>query len=198
MNAAVLETVQHLALPDVVAQSFEGLTSLPHFNPDDGAHPLNRNVAELRQPLATPMAFYSAHRNMPEGFRDRSRTCLDWTVGGTEMYMKAVSWINAASCASPAGGEDAHAAGERSQAISALPITRQEIDPHGPIRDPEIRLQIAASISALVDSKSQKRPCRPTRCHGDGCYRQTAGASKLFHLPRILFSQSLMWRVPNV
>jgi NAD(P)H-dependent FMN reductase len=162
VNAAVLRTVQHLALPDVATRSFEGLTRLPHFNPDDDTHPLNRYVAELREAIGDSDGVLFCTPEYAGGLPGSFKNLLDWTVGGTEMYMKAVSWINAASYASPTGGEDAHAALRKvigyigasivEPACLRLPLTRQEIDPDGLIRDPEIRLQIAASISALVDA----------------------------------------------
>jgi NAD(P)H-dependent FMN reductase len=162
VNAAVLNTVQHISPPQVETRSFQGLTSLPHFNPDDDAHPLNHHVTELRKAIRESDGILFCTPEYAGGLPGSFKNLLDWTVGGTEMNMKAVGWINAASHASPARGEDAHASLRKvlgyvgasivEPACLRLPIRRQEIGLEGLVDEPNIRLQIAATITALADA----------------------------------------------
>lgn len=162
VNAAVLKTAQHIAPPGVLTQNFAGMTDLPHFNPDDDAPPLNTHVTGLRDAIKQSHGVLFCTPEYAGGLPGSFKNLLDWTVGGTEMSMKAVAWINAASPASPAGGEDAHASLRKvlgyvgafvvEPACLRLPLTRQQIGPDGLVHEPAIRSQIIASIAALADA----------------------------------------------
>lgn len=167
VNAAVLNTVQHISPPEVEARSFQGMTSLPHFNPDDDAHPLSHHVIDLRKAIRESDGILFCTPEYAGGLPGSFKNLLDWTVGGTEINMKAVGWINAASLASPAGGEDAHASLRKvlgylgasivEAACPRLPIRRQEIGPDGLINEPKIQLQIVATITALAEAATAMR-----------------------------------------
>jgi NAD(P)H-dependent FMN reductase len=117
---------------------------------------------ELRNAIGAADGLLFCTPEYAGGLPGSFKNLLDWTVGGTEIYGAFVAWINAASPASPAGGEDAHASLRKAlgyvgaeivePACLRIPMARHQIDPDGIIRDPNIRLQIAASMTALVDA----------------------------------------------
>ena len=106
-NEAVLRTAHEVAPAGVATVMYEGLATLPHFNPDDDHDPLPVPVAELRAAIADADALcvctpeYAG--DMPGSFKN----LLDWTVGGTETSGKPVGWINASTA--PGGAAGAHA-----------------------------------------------------------------------------------------
>ena len=56
---------------------YEGVSGLPHFNPDDDSDPLPGPVADLRSRIRTADAVVWSTRNMQERFPGPSRT--SWT-----------------------------------------------------------------------------------------------------------------------
>jgi len=99
-NLALLRAATNLGI-DV--QIYEGLGSLPHFNPDDdaeGATPPPA-VAELRKLLAEADGILISSLEYAHGVPGSLKNALDWLVSDGALVDKPVALINA----SPIGGE---------------------------------------------------------------------------------------------
>ena len=52
-NTTALRTAANIVIPGVEAVLYEGVSGLPHFNPDDDSDPLPGPVADLRSRIRT-------------------------------------------------------------------------------------------------------------------------------------------------
>ena len=96
-NGAVLRTVRALAPAGVKTTMYEGLATLPHFNPDDDFEPLPGPVTELRAQVQAAGAVLFCTPEYAGALPGSFKNLLDWSVGGPEMYEKPVAWINAST-----------------------------------------------------------------------------------------------------
>ncbi len=132
---------------------YDGLASLPAFNPDDDHEPLPSGVANLRAQLAASGAVLFCTPEYAGALPGSFKNLLDWTVGGGEIYGKPVAWINVSSVAAPTGGADAHAslakvlgyvgADLTDTACARAPMTRSAVGPDGAVTDPHVRQQLS-------------------------------------------------------
>jgi NAD(P)H-dependent FMN reductase len=158
-NTAVLRTVAALAPPGVEAVLFEGLATLPHFNPDHEAGPLHEAVDQLRQAIRDADAVVFSTPEYAGAMPGSFKNLLDWTIGDDQpgsIYNKPVAWVNA----SPRGAVLAHDSLRAvlgyahaeivEQACVHVPVTSAMIGEDGLIDDPAAREQIAVAVEALV------------------------------------------------
>jgi chromate reductase len=145
--------------PDGIAcRRYEGLASLPHFNPDDDFDPLPPAVVELRASIAAADAVLFCTPEYAGALPGSFKNLLDWTVGGGEMYEKRVAWINASGL--PTGAADAHASLRKvlgylateivEEACAHVPVPRQAVSDDGLIADPQLRARIADVLTTLA------------------------------------------------
>ena len=85
---------------------YDGMTGLPHFNPDDDVDPLPAAVAGLRAQIGAADAVLFCTPEYAGALPGTFKNLLDWTVGGPEMYGKPVAWVNASG--SPTRARHAH------------------------------------------------------------------------------------------
>ena len=106
-NTALLTTAVAVAPEGVVTTFYDGLDSLPHFNPDDDVEgePLPAAAADLRVQLDAADAVLFSTPEYAGALPGSFKNFLDWTVGGGT-YEKPVAWVNASS--SPTGAASAH------------------------------------------------------------------------------------------
>lgn len=161
-NSALLRTVQAVAPPGAETVLYDGMATLPHFNPDDdpegGAPPAP--VAELRAELGAADAVLFCTPEYAGGLPGAFKNLLDWSVGGGETYGKPVAWVNVAGPASPTGAADAHASLRRvlgytgsvvvEDACAHIPVPRAAVGPDGLIADPAIRERVARALADLA------------------------------------------------
>ena len=151
--------------PDGIAcHLYDGLASLPHFNPDDDPEggPVPAPVAELRARLAATDALLFCTPEYAGDLPGSFKNLLDWTVGGGEMYAKRVAWINASGL--PTGAADAHASLRKvlgylsteivEDACAHVPVPRQAVGDDGLIADPQLRELIADVLTTLAGRSS--------------------------------------------
>jgi chromate reductase, NAD(P)H dehydrogenase (quinone) len=164
-NTAVLRTAAALTDPGVTGSLYGNLSALPAFNPDDDHDPLPPPVTDLRAQIIGADAVLICTPEYAGGLPGSFKNLLDWTVGGTEMYLKPTAWINVSSIAAPTGGADAHAElGKVLGYISAdvvtaacvrAPMTRADVSPDGLVVDPAVRWHITQTLRALVAAVSR-------------------------------------------
>jgi chromate reductase, NAD(P)H dehydrogenase (quinone) len=143
-NTAVLRTVQAVAPDGLTAVLYDGIETLPHFNPDDDAEgrPPPSVVAGLRAQIAAADAVLFSPPEYAGALPGSFKNLLDWTVGGDKVYRKPVAWINTSS----RGASNAHDSLRKvlgclstdivEAACVQIPVTGDAVGPDGLIADP--------------------------------------------------------------
>lgn len=93
-NAALLEAVALLAPAGVEIVRYEGLASLPQFNPDVDVEPAPPGVRALREQIAAADAVIISSPEYAHGVPGALKNALDWLVSGVEIYGKPVALLN--------------------------------------------------------------------------------------------------------
>ena len=96
-NRLALEAMKALALPDVTIEIYDGLGTLPHFNPDldaDGATP-PASVADLRERLRAANGLLISSPEYAHGVPGSLKNALDWLVSDGLLVGKRVVLVNA-------------------------------------------------------------------------------------------------------
>lgn len=161
-NAAALRTAAALVEDEVETMLYEGMGSLPHFNPDDdaeGAAP-DPAVAELRGAIATADALLICTPEYAGALPGALKNLLEWTIGDGGTYGKPVAWINVSGPAAPSGGADAHDSLRKvlrysgadivESACVRVPLVRQMVDADGLVSDENARREISRALDELV------------------------------------------------
>lgn len=167
-NSAVLRTAEAVAPEGVIASTYDGMATLPHFNPDDDAEglPVAPPVAEMRAQLARADALLICTPEYAGALPGALKNLLEWTVGDAGTYEKPVAWINAAGRAAPTAAADAHASLRKvlgyvgadvvEAACRRIPVTRDVVMPDGRIGDPAVRAEIAEVLGALAEHARER------------------------------------------
>jgi chromate reductase len=157
VNAAVLATAAQLAPSGVTATVYPGMGDLPHFNPDDDREPLASSVAQLRMAVGQASAVLISTPEYAGSLPGSFKNLLDWTIGGSGLYLKPTGWINPSSVG---GARDTYhalrlvldkaGASVVEAATADIPVARDRIGPDGMVGDEAIRERIGAVVAALV------------------------------------------------
>jgi NAD(P)H-dependent FMN reductase len=160
-NSAALRTAAELAPAGAETVTYDGMASLPHFNPDDdaeGAEP-HPAVAELRAAIAGADAILVCTPEYAGALPGSFKNLLEWTVGDGGTYGKPVAWINVSGAAAPTGGADAHDSLRKvlnytgadivEAACLRVPMSRQMVDENGLVSDADARAGISRALAEL-------------------------------------------------
>ena len=93
-NAALLGAVALVAPRGVEIARYDGLASLPHFNPDIDVDSAPHAVRELREQIARVDAVLISSPEYAHGVPGSLKNALDWLVSGVEIYGKPVALLN--------------------------------------------------------------------------------------------------------
>ena len=168
-NTAVLRTIQAVAPDGLTAVLYDGIETLPHFNPDDDGEgrPPPSVLAGLRGQIAAADAVLFSTPEYASALPGPFKILLDWTVGGDQMYRNPVAWINTSS----RGASNAHDSLRKvlgylstdivEAACVQIPVTGDAIGPDGPIADPQTRRRAIEVLTTLRQQPSKHRS--PTR-----------------------------------
>lgn len=74
---------------------YDGLATLPHFNPDDDVAPLPPSVAEWRAKVARADGLLFSSPEYARGIPGSLKNALDWLVSGPEHPGKPVAFFHA-------------------------------------------------------------------------------------------------------
>jgi chromate reductase, NAD(P)H dehydrogenase (quinone) len=162
-NSATLRTAAALAPEGTDAELYDGMGSLPHFNPDDDPADgvgLDAEVAALRAALTEADALLLSTPEYAGALPGSFKNLLDWTVGGGQTDRMPVAWINVSGAAAPSGGADAHDSLRKvlgftgaqivEAACTRLPLSRTDVGEDGLITPPEARTAIVAAMTTLA------------------------------------------------
>ena len=148
-NAALLRAAASLVPEGMVVTFYEGLATLPHFNPDlDGDDPLPP-VRDLRSLLAAADGLLVSSPEYAHGVPGSLKNALDWIVSSGELTDKPLALLTAA----PGGGEFAHAALAETLGIMGarvLPEASLKTSAARKDADPELARALAASLRTLA------------------------------------------------
>lgn len=157
-NTAALRSTLELLPDGVSARLYDGLATLPAFNPDDDHEPLPPAPTELRAEIADADAVLFCTPEYAGNMPGSLKNLLDWTVGGAEMYGKPVAWLNVAV---PGRGHNALAALQTvlgyvgadiiEEACVDLPLRSADVDESGLVTEPEWLAQLAKPLTAIRD-----------------------------------------------
>lgn len=160
-NAALLEAVSLLAPAGVRVERYDGLSTLPPFNPDEDVEPAPAAVSALRARVASADALVISSPEYAHGVPGALKNALDWLVSGVEIFQKPVALLNP----SP-GSRFAHpqlmetlrvmSATVVDDACITLPIAGRRLDAEGIAADPELSAAIRAALDALAATMSSR------------------------------------------
>jgi NAD(P)H-dependent FMN reductase len=159
-NGALLTAVARLAPAGVRIERFDGIATLPHFNPEldeEGMTPPPA-VKEWRERLAKADGVVISMPEYAHGVPGAFKNALDWIVSSGEFTDKPTLLLNAA----PHGGERAQAAiagtleimGARllRDASRLSPFLRARLAPDAALEDPEAVALLRESLAALIEA----------------------------------------------
>jgi chromate reductase, NAD(P)H dehydrogenase (quinone) len=157
-NSALVRTAALCAPTGITAVTYDGLTALPHFNPDDDHEPLPAPVAQLRAAIAAANAVLFCTPEYAGTLPGSFKNLLDWTVGAIVMTDKPVAWVNAA--VEPRRGAGAQAALATvlgyvqarivEGACRHVPVPRESVGPQGLIADANTRDALRGVLANLT------------------------------------------------
>jgi NAD(P)H-dependent FMN reductase len=168
-NSALLRTARACAPDGVEAVLYEGMGSLPHFNPDDDPEggPVHPAVAELRAAIGEADALLFCTPEYAGALPGSFKNLLDWTVGGGETYGMPVGWVNVSGPASPTGAAGAHDSLRSvltytgtdivEAACVRVPVARGAVGADGAIADPAVRQAAAQALATLAEHVGRRR-----------------------------------------
>jgi chromate reductase len=154
-NAALLDAVSLLAPAGVTVERYDGLATLPPFNPDDDVEPAPPAVSALRQRVSSADALVISSPEYAHGVPGALKNALDWLVSGVEIFQKPVALLNP----SP-GSHFAHpqlmetlrvmSATVVEDACLTLSIAGRGLDAEGIARQPELADAIRGALGRLA------------------------------------------------
>jgi chromate reductase len=154
-NTAVLRAAASVAPPDVVVSLYDGLATLPHFNPDDdlGVPPVP--VLALRERVGAADGLLFCSPEYAHGVPGSLKNALDWLVASLEFPHKPVAVINASPMATFAHASlietlTVMSARIVAEATVTIPVTRADVDAEGEIANPDVRSAIGGALAAFV------------------------------------------------
>lgn len=158
-NTAVLHTARVLAPDYVTVLVYDGLTELPHFNPDHDTDQPPPAVGGLRRAVREADAVLFSVPEYAGALPGSFKNLLDWAIGDDQpgsIYEKPVAWINA----SPRGAPNAHESLRKvlgyasatiiEPACFEIPVIASMVDGDGLIVDESTREHIIQAVTVLV------------------------------------------------
>lgn len=159
-NAAVVAAAAGLLPDGFEAVIYDGLGSLPHFNPDLDHEPLPAPVAELRRLIGECAAILISTPEYAGALPGALKNLLEWTVGGVETTQKPTGWINPSSILNRSAGTYAQLRTVLEYtdcqvvdgACLDVPVPRALIGAGGTIEDEDALDAISRALVALTNA----------------------------------------------
>ena len=153
-NRLALEAMKALAPAGVTIEIYDGLGSLPHFNPDldaDGAQP-PAAVADLRERLRAADGLLISSPEYAHGVPGSLKNALDWLVSDGLLVGKRVVLVNATP-----PSQYAHASLVETLSVMnwtvvttiEVPLRGKKLDIAGLVADRELSQRLRSGIVAL-------------------------------------------------
>ena len=94
-NTALLKAAMLLQPAGMQIEFYQGLATLPHFNPDDDVAPLPPAVADWRAKVAAADGLLISSPEYARGIPGSLKNALDWLVSGPEHPGKPIAFFHA-------------------------------------------------------------------------------------------------------
>ena len=159
-NTELLRAAQLVADRSWTFDHYDGLASLPHFNPDldfEGATP-PEPVRDLRVRIAAADALLICSPEYAHGVPGSLKNALDWLVIDAAMIGKPIALLNASArsaFAHPQLAETLRTMSTRlvDAASVLIPLDGRRLDAAGMAADPELAPRIRAVLDALMNNR---------------------------------------------
>ena len=156
-NTELLRAAQLVADPSWTFDHYDGLASLPHFNPDhdfEGATP-PEPVRDLRARIAAADALLISSPEYAHGVPGSLKNALDWMVSDAAMLGKPIVLLNASARSTFAHPQLAETLRTMStelvtEASLVVPLDGRRLDAAGIAADPALAPQLRTALDALA------------------------------------------------
>lgn len=154
-NTSALKAAAMLAPVGVDVVLYEGLASLPHFNPDLDAEPLPPAVRALRGDIEGSDGLLICSPEYACGVSGSLKNALDWLVSGFEFPEKPVAVINTSQRSVHADASlrltlTTMSARLIEEASITLPMNGRSLDADGIASDPELAARLRKALEDFV------------------------------------------------
>jgi len=154
-NTSLLRLAASVAPHDVRVELYDGLASLPHFNPDDDLDVPPPPVLALRRRVGAADGLLFCSPEYAHGVPGSLKNALDWLVASVELPGKPVASLNASSMATHAQASLLETLTVMStrivrEACVAIPVGRGDVDASGDIVDDAIAQATRGALDAFV------------------------------------------------
>jgi len=161
-NSNLLRAAVGLAPAGVRITLYDGLGTLPHFNPDVEAAGLPAAVAEWRALVGAADAVLISSPEYAHGIPGSLKNARDWLVGGVECYEKPVALLNASISATHADASlreilETLAAQIVDAASVTVPVAGRNLTVANIVADAELAATLRSALAALSDA-AKARP----------------------------------------
>ena len=158
-NTALLHAAKTLAPAGVEVVLYEGLGSLPHFNPDMEAEP-PAAVQALRKAAGEADALLICSPEYAHGIAGSMKNLLDWLVGSVEFPGKPVAIINISARSAHADAQMREVLTTMSaklvpEACILLQLPRTSMDRRAIAGDPEVSAKLSKALAHLADASGR-------------------------------------------
>jgi chromate reductase, NAD(P)H dehydrogenase (quinone) len=164
-NTELLRALALLAPLPVAITLYDGLATLPHFNPDldqEGME-LPVTVRELRDRVGQADAIVICSPEYAHGVPGVLKNALDWLVSAPELVFMPIGLLNAAPRATYAHEQLAETLRTMSTTVVpgasiAIPVSGRGLDAAGIVADESLASDLRGALEALVAATRERRP----------------------------------------
>lgn len=154
-NTSLLRLAIEAAPDGVTIEMYDGLATLPHFNPDDDVGVPPAPVLELRRRVGEADALLLCSPEYAHGVPGSLKNALDWLVASTELPHKPVALLNASPWATHAQASLVETLTVMStrvvhDACVTIPVARGDVAADGTISSAEIRQALRAALDTFA------------------------------------------------
>ena len=154
-NTALLRTAADVAPDGVAVSLYDGLASLPHFNPDDDVDVPPPSVLALRAEIGAADGLLVCSPEYAHGVPGSLKNALDWLVSSIEFPFKPVALLNASPMATHAQASLVETLGLMNarivhDACATIPVSRADVSATGEITNEEIRAATRRAMEAFA------------------------------------------------
>jgi chromate reductase, NAD(P)H dehydrogenase (quinone) len=154
-NTSLLRLAIDVAPDGVEIVMYDGLATLPHFNPDDDVDVPPPPVLDLRAQVGEADGLLFCSPEYAHGVPGSLKNALDWLVASTELPHKPVALLNASPWATHAQASLVETLTVMStrvvhDACVTIPVARGDVAADGTIESAEIRQEVRAALDTFA------------------------------------------------
>jgi len=154
-NTSLLRLAAEVAPDDMRLVMYDGLASLPHFNPDDDVDTPPASVVDLRARVGEADGLLFCSPEYAHGVPGSLKNALDWLVASVELPHKPVASLNASPWATHAQASLIETLTVMTtrivhEACATIPVARGDIGPEGTIESAEIRQALRVTLDTFA------------------------------------------------